>query len=97
MELFDLNRGRAEPGGHLLDPNLIYAGWKLSFPLGATGLPTVTASTSSVAAHGTGKATQTSETQTTDTSRIFSRTLVAAERAAVAGQHALGSLAGWSI
>ena len=31
-ELFDLNRGRAEPGGSLVDPNLIYRGWTLDFP-----------------------------------------------------------------
>ncbi len=38
VELFDLNRGRAEPGGSLVDANLIYRGWTLQFPVGATGL-----------------------------------------------------------
>ncbi len=49
-ELFDLNRGRAEPGGQLVSPNLIYAGWTLEFPAGATGLSPHTTSTGTVSA-----------------------------------------------
>lgn len=38
-ELFDLNRGRTQPGGgSLVDPNLIYPGWTLVFPSDATGV-----------------------------------------------------------
>ena len=37
-ELFALNRGRAEPGGRLTDPNVIYAGWTLKFPLNAASI-----------------------------------------------------------
>jgi nucleoid-associated protein YgaU len=38
-ELYDLNQDRAEPGGGVLvNPNLIYPGWTLEFPAGATGL-----------------------------------------------------------
>ena len=51
-ELFDLNRGRAEPGGQLVSPNLIYAGWTLEFPAGATGLSPHTTSTGTVSAQG---------------------------------------------
>jgi nucleoid-associated protein YgaU len=47
-ELFELNRGRAEPGGRLVDPNLIYVGWTLKFPPGATGLATNSASAHTV-------------------------------------------------
>ena len=32
-ELFNLNRDRAEPGGRLVDPNLIYRGWTLELPV----------------------------------------------------------------
>jgi nucleoid-associated protein YgaU len=49
-ELFDLNRGRAEPGGQLVSPNLIYAGWTLEFPAGATGLSSHTTSTGTISA-----------------------------------------------
>ena len=39
VELFDLNRGRLEPGGQrIVDPNHIEPGWSLQFPGGATGL-----------------------------------------------------------
>jgi nucleoid-associated protein YgaU len=51
-QLFDLNRGRVEPGGHLVDPNLICAGWTLEFPAGATGVSSETGSTEGVVAHG---------------------------------------------
>ena len=38
-ELFNLNRGRLEPGGRALtDPNLIVTGWTIEFPATATGL-----------------------------------------------------------
>ncbi len=38
-ELYSLNQDRAEPGGRVLvNPNLIYPGWTLEFPAGATGL-----------------------------------------------------------
>jgi nucleoid-associated protein YgaU len=38
-ELYNLNQDRAEPGGGvLINPNLIYPGWTLQFPAGATGL-----------------------------------------------------------
>ena len=38
-ELFALNQGRPQPGGQtLVNPDLIYAGWTLEFPAGATGL-----------------------------------------------------------
>ncbi len=44
-QLYELNRGRAEPGGHeLLNPNLIYPGWTLEFPAGAVGLVGVSTS-----------------------------------------------------
>jgi nucleoid-associated protein YgaU len=38
-ELYNLNQDRTEPGGGALtNPNLIYPGWILEFPAGATGL-----------------------------------------------------------
>jgi nucleoid-associated protein YgaU len=51
-ELFELNRGRAEPGGQLVNPDLIYAGWTLEFPASATGLSPHAASTGTIAANG---------------------------------------------
>jgi nucleoid-associated protein YgaU len=43
-ELYNLNEDRAEPGGGaLVNPNLIYPGWTLEFPAGATGLPDTSA------------------------------------------------------
>ena len=51
-ELFDLNRGRAEPGGQLVNPNLIHTGWTLEFPAGATGLSPHTTSTGMISAQG---------------------------------------------
>ncbi|HTU39481.1 MAG TPA: LysM peptidoglycan-binding domain-containing protein [Acidimicrobiales bacterium] len=41
QQLFALNRGIPQSGGHtLVDPNLIYPGMKLIFPADATGIPT---------------------------------------------------------
>jgi LysM repeat protein len=38
-ELYNLNQDRVQPGGGaLVNPNLIYPGWTLEFPAGATGL-----------------------------------------------------------
>jgi nucleoid-associated protein YgaU len=38
VELYNLNRDRAEPGGqHLVNPDRIYAGWTLEVPQGAAG------------------------------------------------------------
>ena len=51
-ELFDLNRDRAEPGGRLVDPNLIYVGWTLKFPMSATGFSTDRASIHAVETRG---------------------------------------------
>ena len=51
-ELFDLNRGRSEPGGKLVDPNLIHSGWTLQFPAGATGLSPEKGSARAVVSHG---------------------------------------------
>lgn len=49
-ELYNLNRDRAEPGGGVLvNPNLIYPGWTLQFPAGATGLAGAPSSSSGVA------------------------------------------------
>jgi LysM domain len=43
-ELYSLNQDRAEPGGGaLVNPNLIYPGWTLEFPAGATGLADMSA------------------------------------------------------
>ena len=55
QQLFDLNRGRLEPGGQLDDPNLICAGWTLEFPAGATGLSPERGLTQGVVAHGVEK------------------------------------------
>jgi nucleoid-associated protein YgaU len=39
VEIYELNRGRVEPGGRtFVNPDLIYAGWTLTLPAGATGL-----------------------------------------------------------
>jgi nucleoid-associated protein YgaU len=38
VELFDLNRGRSEPGGQrFVNPDRIYVGWTLEMPRGVTG------------------------------------------------------------
>jgi hypothetical protein len=51
-ELFDLNRDRPEPGGKLVDPNLIHSGWTLEFPVGATGLSPEKGSARAVVSQG---------------------------------------------
>jgi hypothetical protein len=39
-ELFALNQGRHEPDGRVfVNPDLIYPGWTIGFPVGAIGLP----------------------------------------------------------
>ena len=55
-ELFEMNRGRAEPGGNLVNPNLIYAGWTLKFPVGATGISPHTTATRAITAQGSKRA-----------------------------------------
>ncbi len=52
VQLFDLNRGRTEPNGTLIDPDRIYVGWTLEFPAGATGLPRETAMTTTTPVTG---------------------------------------------
>ena len=55
-ELFETNRGRVEPGGNLVNPNLIYAGWTLKFPVGATGISPHTTPTRATTAQGSKRA-----------------------------------------
>ena len=87
VELFDLNRGRAEPGGRLVDSNLIYAGWMLEFPVGATGISSGATSTRATTA-------QRPENRPTPAVR---KSLVAGKAAPRLHEAATRGAAGWSI
>ncbi len=86
VQLFDLNRGRPEPGGSLVDPNVIYAGWTLEFPTGAIGFSAASASTHSTGSQGL-------ENRTLP----VTVTLVAYQALQRLGQQAVHGLSGWSL
>src|SRR5262249_38453501 len=87
VELFDMNRGRAEPGGSLSNPNLIYSGWTLTFPANAPGFASQALSTRSVASQGPGNGTTTT----------VASCMVSGGQPAGLCAHTTGGPNGWSI
>jgi hypothetical protein len=85
-QLFAMNRGRPEPGGRLVDPNLIYAGWTLEFPAGAIGVSAASVSTHPAVAQGSVKP-----------SLPATATLVAYRAVEGLGQQALGGVSRWAL
>jgi LysM domain len=85
VQLFNLNRGRLEPGGRLVDPGLIYAGWTLEFPAGAIGLAAV------------GAATHPAGGQGLERRALPATTLVAYLGLKRLGQQAIDGVSGWSL